>query len=83
MSSLKKGDRVQLSLEGKIALAVSSSAHLDEFKDSEGVVLGLTNYNNKGEKHDPAKVGPEFDVRWEPENLRYAYAPEHLEKVEQ
>jgi hypothetical protein len=27
-------------------------------------------------------IGPEVDVRWEPENLRYSYLPEHLTVVE-
>lgn len=58
-----------------------STAHVEEFGDSVGVVRGPTDYNNckPGEKgYDPAKVGPEVDVYW-PENLRYAYLPSDLE----
>lgn len=62
-----------------------SSRHVAEFGNSTGVVLGLTDFNN----HKPGtsrfnleNIGPEVDVRWEPENLRYSYLPEHLTVVE-
>jgi hypothetical protein len=61
-----------------------SSAHVDEFGESVGVVQGLTDYNNckPGDpEYDLDKVGPEWDVRWEPDNLRYAYATGDLERV--
>lgn len=61
-----------------------SSAHVDEFGDQIGVVVGLADYNNckPGEPgYDPDKVGPELTVVW-PGNLRYHYASGDLEKVE-
>lgn len=58
-----------------------STAHVEEFGQCIGVVEGLTDYNNSNEPHDPNKVGPEYDVRWQPSNLRYGYQPEHLELV--
>lgn len=60
-----------------------SSGHVEEFGKSEGLVIGLTDYNNckPGELgYDPTKVGPEVDVRWEP-SLRYAYHPDDLEVI--
>jgi hypothetical protein len=59
-----------------------STEHVEEFGGCVGVIQGPTDYNNcKPDAHDydPAKVGPEVDVRWEPSNLRYAYLPEDLE----
>jgi hypothetical protein len=58
-----------------------STAHVEEFGDCVGTVQGPTDYNNDGEPRDPAKVGPEVDVRWQPSNLRYAYDPKHLERA--
>lgn len=58
-----------------------STAHVDEFGDCVGVVIGFTDYNNKGDVRDENKVGPEVDVRWAPSNLRYAYHPDYLETV--
>ena len=57
-----------------------STAHIEEFGDSVGIVDGLTDYNNMGER-DPGKIGPEVDIRWQPNNLRYAYDPKHLKAV--
>jgi hypothetical protein len=59
-----------------------SSEHVEEFDQSVGVIEGLADYNNckPGEPgYDPAKVGPEWTVRWEPDNLRYHYADSDLE----
>jgi len=61
-----------------------SLGHLKEFGNCEGLVLGLTDYNNckpGAESYDPRKVGPEVDVRWLPSRLRYAYDPALLELV--
>ena len=63
-----------------------SLGHVKEFGGSIGVVHGLTDYNNckPGEEgYDRNKVGPEVDVYWEPDNLRYAYSPSDLEIVKQ
>jgi hypothetical protein len=60
-----------------------SSAHVEEFGESVGVVEGLADYNNckPGEPgYDPSKIGPEWTVVW-PDNLRYHYATEDLEVV--
>jgi hypothetical protein len=57
-----------------------SRAHVLEFMNCIGVVIELTNYNN-GAESDPNKIGPEYDVRWQPSNLRYCYDPKHLEKI--
>ena len=61
-----------------------STAHIEEFGNCIGVVEGLIDYNNIAPDHhdyDPKKIGPEWDVRWQPSNLRYAYASEDLEVV--
>lgn len=55
-----------------------SSEHIAEFEDSVGIVQGFADYNNQGEVRDESKVGPEVDVRWQPDNLRYAYDPKYL-----
>lgn len=56
-----------------------SSDHVEEFGESVGVVTGPVDFNNKGEIHDPNKIGPELNVVWEPDNLRYGYHPDDLE----
>lgn len=63
-----------------------STRHVEEFGECIGVVIGLTNFNNVPVGHPDYydyKVGPEFDVRWQPSNLRYAYPESALEVVEQ
>lgn len=72
MSELKPGDRVKLNAKGKRALK-RSRQHLREFKDSIGIVAGLANFCGQ--------LGPEVDVLWQPDNLRYAYPPELLDVV--
>lgn len=47
--------------------------HLEEFGDSVGVVMGFTRY--------PGQQGPEVDVCWKPDGLRYAYPMRALEIV--
>lgn len=54
--------------------------HVGEFGDCVGIVEDLVNYNNNGE-NDPNKIGPEFNVRWQPSKLRYGYLPEELVKI--
>lgn len=61
-----------------------SRDHVLEFVDCTGIVIGKMDYNNvpKGHKdYDPSKVGPEWDVHWQPSDLRYSYATEHLKVV--
>jgi len=91
---LVRGDRVKMSEALKIRLRGEcgrlgrhpdvesaedcqrcSTAHVDEFGHSVGVIEGLVDYNNT--------VGPEVEVRWEPDNLRYAYHPSLLVLVEE
>lgn len=58
-----------------------STAHVEEFGDCEGIVIGFTDYNNvppDSATYDRSKVGPEVDVRWQPSNLRYGYHPDQL-----
>lgn len=50
-----------------------SGAHVKEFGHCIGIVQGPTDYGTQ--------KGPEVDVRWQPSNLRYAYAPEQLVRV--
>lgn len=50
-----------------------SAAHVDEFGDCIGVVLGPVDFGTQ--------QGPELDVRWVPSGLKYGYLPEHLEVV--
>lgn len=82
MLIIKPGTRVRMSEHLKQALIKNGSKeHVREFNNCIGVVQGLTDYNNckPGDpKYDQDKVGPEVDVRWQPSNLRYAYAIEKL-----
>jgi hypothetical protein len=47
-----------------------STVHLNEFAKCDGVVVGLTDYG--------VQQGPEVDVRWLPDLLRYSYDPDAL-----
>lgn len=61
-----------------------SLGHVLEFGSSVGVVQGPTDYNackSDEPEYDESKLGPEVDVRWLPDMLRYAYAPSDLEEV--
>ncbi|HEX4513526.1 MAG TPA: hypothetical protein VH054_08320 [Polyangiaceae bacterium] len=62
-----------------------SREHVREFGHCIGIVDGPIDWNDVGPGHpayDPAKLGPEIDVRWQPSNLRYGYDPECFEKVD-
>ena len=50
-----------------------STAHVNEFGDCEGIVIG------------PMQPGWEWevDVRWQPSNLRYGYHPDDLVEVKE
>jgi hypothetical protein len=48
--------------------------NVEEFGDCVGKVDGLVDWGD-------GPSGPEVDVRWEPSNLRYAYATKDLEVV--
>lgn len=68
---MKVGDVVRMNAACKRALyQTGSHDHVREFGRCHGVVIGLTNYGNQ--------LGPEWDVRWQPSELRYSYAEEHL-----
>jgi hypothetical protein len=77
---IKVGDKVKMSFFCREnMLRNGSHDHVEEFGDCIGIVIGPTDYNNckpDDPNYDPAKVGPEVDVRWQPSNLRYAYNPE-------
>jgi hypothetical protein len=58
-----------------------SLEHIEEFGECVGTVIDLVDYNNvpkNDPSYDPAKVGPEWNVRW---GLRYTYHPDELEIV--
>lgn len=68
---MKKGSFVRLSDLGKENLISNGcKEHVDEFGDCIGIVEG--NF---------LEIYPELDVRWQPSQLRYAYAPECLIEV--
>lgn len=78
---IKTGDKVKMSDNLKKGLVESGCKdHVDEFGDCIGIVEDYVNYNNDGE-NDPNKIGPEFNIRWQPSKLRYGYLPEELIKV--
>lgn len=52
-----------------------SSDHVKEFGECIGVVVGYTNWSD-------GVVGPEVDVKWLPDNLKYAYDEDDLVKIE-
>jgi len=60
------------------------AAHVIEFGDCIGILHGPVDFNNVKPGHpayDINKIGPEWDVRWQPSNLRYAYSPADLERA--
>ena len=78
---ISSGDKVRMSVSCKEGLIDNGCGeHVNEFGYCVGVVEDFVNLNNNGE-NDINKIGPEFNVRWMPSNLRYAYLPEHLVKV--
>lgn len=78
---IKIGDKVKMSDNFKKGLVENGCKdHVDEFGDCIGIVEDYVNYNNDSE-NDPNKIGPEFNVRWQPSKLRYGYLPEELIKV--
>ena len=70
--AFKRGDRVRMrkTLKQKL-IANGSRAHLEEFGEAIGVVDGPVAWSSE-------TIGPELDVRWLPDRLRYAYQPEDL-----
>lgn len=78
---IKTGDEVKMSDTLKKGLIENDCKdHVDEFGDCTGIVEDLVDYNNDGE-NNPNKIGPEFNVRWQPSKLRYGYLPEDLIKI--
>lgn len=68
---MKPGDVVRMNAACKRALfKTGSHDHVREFGRCYGVVLGLTDYGNQ--------QGPEWDVRWQPSDLRYTYDEKYL-----
>jgi hypothetical protein len=84
-SPFPAGTRVRMTRAFRKKMRWSGSrAHIREFGRCIGVSQGLTEHNNvlmRDPGYDFNKLGPEIDVRWEPSNLRYAYAFEDLEIV--
>ena len=82
---IRPGDRVRMNNKIKHALIQNSCEdHVKEFENCIGIVQCLTDYNNclpNDSSYDVRKVGPEWDVRWQPSNLRYAYSEEDLEII--
>lgn len=71
---MKPGDIVRMNAACKRALyKTGSHDHVREFGRCYGVVIGLTDYGNQ--------QGPEWDVRWQPSDLRYAYDEKYLVPV--
>ena len=72
---MKPGDKVRLTEAVKYHLITTGShEHVEEFGNCIGVVIELTDWGYQ--------KGPEWDVRWHPSGLRYAYAAEDLELVQ-
>ena len=70
---MKKGTKVKMSQSLKDGMrANGSGAHIDEFGDCMGIVIGPM---------FPDSNAPEVDVRWQPSNLRYGYHPDNLEII--
>ena len=70
------GVTVKMGKELKEALISNDcKAHVDEFGDFEGIVQGFVDYGTS--------TGPEVDVCWKPDMLRYGYKPEQLEVVDE
>ena len=78
---IQTGEKVKMSEIFKEKLIKNGSKeHVDEFGDCIGIVEDYVNYNNDGIK-DINKIGPEFNVRWQPSKLRYGYLPKNLIKI--
>lgn len=64
-----------------LLIETGSSDHVKEFGECVGHIEGYVDYNDVPKDDpgwDPTKIGPEVDVRWQPSNLRYAYARSDL-----
>lgn len=71
---MRKGTVVKMSEELKELLINNDcKAHVDEFGECEGVVIGLTY---------PELPDCEVDVRWKPSDLKYGYLPKDLIVIE-
>lgn len=76
---LRYGTIVKMTEDTKAAFIKNDcKEHVDEFGDCLGVVEDLVDYNNDGE-NDPDKIGPEYNIRWYPNGLRYGYTSDKLE----
>ena len=78
MKELKTGDRVKMSQNFINANLINPncSDHIKEFCNCEGVVEDRMFYPSM-----PDFVAPEWNVRWEPSGLKYAYLPSELVKA--
>lgn len=72
---IRKGTKVRMSTRLKQHLRrTGSAAHVKEFGDCVGIVLGKVVYPN-------GKTYEEVDVRWQPSNLKYMYFKNQLVRV--
>jgi len=77
LSASTPGVRVKMSEHLKdVMIANGSGDHIKEFGENEGIVQGYAEQDSEGNHW------PEVDVRWQPDNLRYAYDPALLEVVD-
>lgn len=80
---MKPGDRVKMTVALKEGLRANGSGeHVEEFGECVGIIAGLVDYNTckPGESgYEIEKLGPDWDVRWQPSNLRYGYEEKWLE----
>ncbi len=73
--SLVRGDHVRMTEDHKKRLRANKcAAHVKEFGSCVGIVEGPVDFG--------LQKGPEVDVRWQPSNMRFAYHPKELDKVE-
>ena len=80
----KAGKHVKPQLDPDDVCIHCSSDHIDEFENSIGIVVGQIDLNIVPPEHpdyDVGKLWPEWDVRWQPYNLKYGYLPEDLEII--
>lgn len=77
-----RGEKVRLTAAAKARMKGTPglARNAAEFGDCVGIIDGLIVYK-EGNVLEAKVEGPEYDVRWQPSGLRYAYAPEDLELV--
>lgn len=69
------GKKVRMNDACKERWRPASPNHVAEFENEVGIVECLTDFGTS--------KGPEMDVRWQPNKLRYGYLPSELEVVDE